>query len=250
MFCPHCGKDISEGHVFCQFCGGPLATDLSAPSSGRGTTAWEDPATRWTVRGLLSSLKDSLFAPTKFFHSMNVTGGITDPMLYALITGMVSWMIYYFWQIVLHDPLGSYMPLKSSSDFAVIQGTGIVTVALVMPFLLIASIFIWSGALHLLLMMVRGAKNGFEATFRVVSYSLGAYVFLMVPFGGAIISAPWTIVLAIIGLKEAHGTTGGKASFAVLFPLIMCCAMVALFSLLILGSVAASFGNMPHQPWK
>jgi hypothetical protein len=99
-------------------------------------------------------------------------------------------------------------------------------------------------------MIVRGAKNGFEATFRVVSYSIGAYVFLMVPFCGAIISGLWTVVLAIIGLKEAHGTTGGKAAFAVFFPLIMCCAIVMLFSLLVLGTVVSSFGTMPHQPWK
>jgi len=156
----------------------------------------------------------------------------------------------YFWQIVLHDPLSSYIPLKGASDLDVFRGSGIVAAAVFTPFILIASLFIWSGILHLLLMMVRGAKNGFEATFRVVSYSIGAHVFLMIPFCGAIISAPWTIVLAIIGLKEAHGTTGGKASFAVLFPLIMCCAIVGLSFLLMLGTVAATFGTMPHQPWK
>jgi hypothetical protein len=181
---------------------------------------------------------------------MNVTGGITDPLLYALITGMVSWMIYYFWIIVLHDPLSSYIPQTGSSGLDVFQGSGIVAAAILTPFILIASLFIWSGILHLLLMMVRGAKNGYEATFRVVSYSSGASVFLMVPFCGAIIASLWTIVIAIIGLKEAHGTTGGKASFAVLFPLILCCAVVMLFFLLVLGTVAASFGTMPHQPWK
>jgi len=250
MFCPHCGKEVSEGHAFCQFCGGPIAADASAPSPGRAKTAWEDPSTRWSVKGLVFTLKESLFAPANFFRIMNVTGGLTDPMLYALITGMVSWMIYYFWQIVLHDQFSNYIPLKGVSDFDVFQGTGIVAAAVFTPFILIASLFIWSGILHLLLMMVRGAKNGFEATFRVVSYSIGAYVFLMIPFCGAIISALWTIVLAIIGLKEAHGTTGGKASFAVLFPLIMCCAIVMLFFLLVLGTVAASFGTTPHQPWK
>ena len=250
MFCPHCGKEVSEGHVFCQFCGGAIASAESALSPGRAKTAWEDPSTRWTLQGLISSLKGSLFAPANFFRSMNVTGGITDPLLYALITGMVSWMIYYFWQIVLHDPLSSYIPLKGASDFDLLRGTGIVAAAIITPFILIASLFIWSGMLHLLLMMVRGAKNGFEATFRVVSYSIGAYIFLMIPFCGAIISALWTIVIAIIGLKEAHGTTGGKASFAVLFPLIMCCSIVMLFFLLVLGTVATSFGTMPHQPWK
>jgi len=250
MFCPHCGKEISEGHAFCQFCGGTLAADASAPSPGRAKTAWEDPSTRWTVKGLISSLKGSLFAPAGYFRIMNVTGGITDPLLYALITGMVSWMIYYFWIIVLHDPLSSYIPQKGSSGLDVFQGSGIVAAAILTPFILIASLFIWSGILHLLLMMVRGAKNGFEATFRVVSYSSGASVFLMVPFCGAIIASLWTIVIAIIGLKEAHRTTGGKASFAVLFPLIMFCAVVMLFFLLVLGTVAASFGTMPHQPWK
>jgi hypothetical protein len=250
MFCPHCGKEVSEGYPFCPFCGGSMATDVSAPSPGRVKTAWEDLSTRWTVQGLISSMKDSLLVPTKFFRSMNVTGGMTDPLLYALITGMVSWMIYYFWQIVLHDPLSSYIPLKGASDFDVFQRTGIAAAAVLTPFVLIASLFIWSGMLHLLLMMVRGAKNGFEATFRVVSYSVGAYVFLMIPFCGAIISAFWITVIAIIGLKEAHGTTGGKASFAVLFPLIMCCAIVMLIFLLVLGTVAASFGTMPHQPWK
>jgi hypothetical protein len=54
----------------------------------------------------------------------------------------------------------------------------------------------------------------------------------------------------VIGLRDAHGTSGGKAAFVVLFPLIMCCAFVVLFSLLVLGTVAASFGTMPQQPWK
>ena len=249
MFCPHCGKEVSEGQAFCHFCGGAVALVESATSPGRVKTAWEDPSTRWTVHGLLSSLKGSLFAPATYFRTMNVTGGITDPMLYALITGMVSWMIYYFWMIVLHDPLSSYLP-TGASDFSAFQGGGIVVAAVLAPFMLIASLFIWSGILHLLLMLVRGAQNGFEATFRVVCYSIGAYVFLMIPFCGAVISGLWTIVIAIIGLKEAHGTTGGKATFAVLFPLIMCCAIVMLFFLLVLGTVAASFGTMPYQPWK
>jgi hypothetical protein len=250
MFCPHCGKEVSESQAFCQFCGEAIAVDISAPSPGRAKTAWEDPSTHWTAKGLISSLRESLFAPTHFFRIMNVTGGITDPLLYALITGMVSWMIYYFWQIVFHDPLNSYIPLKGASDFDVFQRTGILAAAVFTPIILIVSLFIWSGILHLLLMTVRGAKNGFEATFRAVSYSIGGYVFLMIPFCGAIIAALWTIVLAIIGLKEAHGTTGGKATFAVLFPLIMCCAIGVLFFLLVLGTVAASFGTMPYQPWK
>jgi len=73
--------------------------------------------------------------------------------------------------------------------------------------MIIASLFLWSGVLHLLLMMVNGAKNGFEATFRVVSYGIGAYVFLMVLLWRDHFR-PLDVVLAIIGLKEAQGRPG------------------------------------------
>jgi hypothetical protein len=98
--------------------------------------------------------------------------------------------------------------------------------------------------------MVRGSKNGFEATFRVMAYAYGSNIFMAVPFCGGFIAALWNIVVVIIGLKEAHGTSGGKAAFAVLFPVLLCCAVAVLFSILVLGTVAASFGTMPHQPWK
>jgi len=84
MFCPHCGKEIPKATPFVS-----SAADLSRRPcrcfSGRPKTAWEDPSTQWTVQGLLSSLKDVLFAPTKFFRTMNVAGDHRS-MLFALIT--------------------------------------------------------------------------------------------------------------------------------------------------------------------
>ncbi len=47
---------------------------------------------------------------------------------------------------------------------------------------------------------------------------------------------------AIIGLKEAHETSGGKAAAAVLFPLLFCCGLAVLAIALFMGAVAASFG--------
>jgi len=251
MFCQHCGKEITEGQAFCQFCGGKTAAaPAPAPGTGRRNTAWEEEGTQWTFGGLAATLKESLFNPSDFFRKMNVTGGLANPLLYALITGMVGWMAHYFWEIVFHDTFHDFLPSKAQSGLDVFAETGLLVKAILTPFMLIAGLFIWSGILHLLLLLVRGAKNGFEATFRVVSYINGASIFLVMPLCGAFISAIWTLVLAIIGLRDAHGTSGGKATFVVLFPLIMCCAFVALFSLLVLGTVAASFGTMSQQPWK
>jgi hypothetical protein len=249
MFCQHCGKEIMEGQTFCQFCGGRTAA-APAPGLGRRKTAWEEEGTQWTFEGLITTLKGSLFSPSEFFRKMNVTGGLSNPLLYAMITGMIGWMAYYFWEIVFHDTFGDLLPSKAHSGLDVFAGTGLAVKAMLTPFMLIIGLFIWAGVLHLLLLLVRGAKNGFEATFRVVSYVNGASIFLIMPLCGALLCAIWTLVLAVIGLRDAHGTSGGKATVVVLFPLILCCAFIALFSVLVLGTVAASLGTMPPQPWK
>jgi len=249
MFCQHCGKEIREGQAFCQFCGGST-TAAPAPGAGRRKTAWEEEGTQWTFGGLMATLKESLFSPSVFFRRMNVTGGLANPLLYALITGMVGWMAYYFWEIVFHDTFSDLLPSKAHSSLDVFADTGLAVKAMLTPFLLIIGLFIWAAILHLLLVLVRGAKNGFEATFRVVSYINGASIFLIMPLCGGILCAIWTLVLMVIGLRDAHGTSGGKAAFVVLFPLVLCCAFIALFSVLVLGTVAASFGMMPQQPWK
>lgn len=251
MFCQHCGKEIMDGQAFCQFCGGGTAP-ASGPVAGTGrrNTAWEEEGAQWTFGGLTATLRESLFHPSEFFRKMNVTGGLSNPLLYALITGMIGWTAYYFWEIVFHDTFREFLPSQARTGLDVFAETGLAVKALLTPFMVIAGLFIWSGVLHLLLLLIRGAKNGFEATFRVVSYINGASVFLILPLCGGLLCGVWTLVLAVIGLRDAHGTSGGKAAFVVLLPIILCCAFIAVFSVLVLGTVAASWGTLSEQPWK
>lgn len=249
MFCPHCGKEIAEGQAFCQHCGGAISAQPSAPT--RTKTAWEDRASLGFFRGLFTTIKESLFHPAQFFRAMPVTGGLADPLAYALITGMVGMTISYAWQIVLEQSFSGFMPadMRTAAGYQMFQGIGMAFIALIIPFAIIVALFLWTGILHVCLLLVRGATNGFEASFRAVAYSYGANIFMAVPLCGGLIALVWSMVLAIIGLKEAHGTSGGKASFAVLFPLMACCGIIILMALLLVGSLAASFGSMSHQ-WK
>jgi hypothetical protein len=250
MFCPHCGKEISENQTFCQFCGEATAVTSTVPGTGRAKTTWEEEGTQWTFKGLVATLRGSLFNPSDFFKKMEVTGGLAGPIVYAMIVGMIGITLFNVWQIVLRDPYTAYIASRGGSHSDIIQGAGTILSALVLPFLIIIALFLISGMFHLLLMVIRGANRPFEATFRVTAYSSGALICLTVPYCGMLIFPLWYVTLAIIGLREAHSTTGGKATFAVLFPLFLCCAFVMLFSILVLGTVAASFNSMTSQPWK
>ena len=245
MFCPHCGKEIADGQAFCQHCGAPLAEVAQIPAE-REKTPWEDRESRGFLSGLFSTLKEVLFRPSGFFKKMPVTGGLTDPLLYALITGMAGLIFSYFWQILMQGAMQNLMipGMKAAPGQNMFGGVVMAVVAFLSPFLIILGLFISSGILHVCLMLVRGARSGFEATFRVSAYGYSAYIFLIIPFCGSLISVVWAVVLAIVGLREAHETTGGKAAFAVFLPVVVCCGLVLLAIALFMGAAAVSLSTI------
>lgn len=248
MFCPHCGKEISEGQAFCPHCGMRLAEPAPVPSGGRIRTPWEDRENIGFFTGLFKTLKEVLFTPSDFFRKMSVTGGLTDPLLFALIVGMTGLLFLYLWDILFYDSLQNFVipEFRAAAERGMMRDHGFSYFSVLTPFTLIIALFIASGALHILLLMVRGARAGFEATFRVAGYSMSPFVFLAIPVCGMPVTWLWIITLAITGLKEAHETSGGKAAMAVLFPFLLCCGIVAMSMMLFMGAIAASFGTMMH----
>ncbi len=249
MFCPHCGKEIADGQVFCQYCGVRVGEAVSAgpmPGTGRSKTPWEERQTIGFMAGFFRTLKKALFHPTDFFRTMTVTGGLTDPLLFAMVVGMVGLTFFYFWDTLLHSSMQNFMSpeLRAASEHGAFGALGASIAAILTPFFLILWLFAVSGMLHLFLLIVGGARAGFEATFRVVSYGISTFLFLILPVCGMPIVWVWSLILAIIGLKEAHGTSGGRAAAAVLLPLIFCCGVLALALALFMGAVAASFGDI------
>ena len=250
MFCQHCGNEIVEGQAFCGHCGAKLADAGPAQSvGGRLKTSWEDRAASGFVNGLFMTAREALFRPTEFFRRMPVTGGLTDPLLYALITGMIGLLFLSLWDILLHDSMREFMTheMKAAAGRTMWDGLHSTLWTVMTPFLLILWIFIAAGMLHLFLLLARGAKAGFEATFRVVGYSVSPFLFMSVPFCGVLITVIWAMMLAIIGLKEAHQTTGGKAVFAVLFPLLFFCGLIMVLAAIFMGAVMASFVPLMHM---
>jgi len=250
VFCQHCGKEVTDGQIFCQHCGSRISAEAAPapPDSGRYKTPWEDRATNGFFNGLTKTVREALFSPAEFFKKMPVTGGLTDPLLFALIIGTVGLMFISVWDLLLHDSMQSFMTpeMRTAAGRGMPYGMASPLSTVMMPFLLILWLFIVSGMLHLSLMMFRGAKAGFEATFRVVSYGTSPFLFMVIPYCGMPITMLWVLTLTVIGLRDAHETTGGKATFAVLLPFLFCCGMLVLAAVLFMGAIAASFGALMH----
>jgi hypothetical protein len=259
MFCPQCGNEVADDQKFCHHCGAKLSQETekaaesappaeSAPavSGEEEKTPWEDREERGFFSGLFTTLNEVLFHPAAFYKKMPVTGGLADPLLFALIVGMVGLMFSYLWQMVMKGAMENVIPMAGMQVGAnpIFQGIGLALLAFFSPFLIIIGLFVQAGILHVCLMMVKGANRGFEATFRVVAYGYSANIFMIIPVCGNLVAAAWAVVLYIIGLREAHLTTGGKASFAVFLPVIVCCGLLLFGIALFLGAAAGSLGAM------
>lgn len=238
MICSSCNRNLPEQPelTFCPYCGGKIIpeTPKSCP--------WEERERLGLFTSLTSTLKESLMRPSEFYRKMPVSGGLGSPLIYAMIWGTLGIMFGLIWQILF----GSIIEMMvQTPGMRGKFGPGyLLVLAILSPILVIIGIFIGSGILHLCLMIVSGNKKGFEATFRVVSYANGAQILSVIPFCGGFIGAIWMIVIEIIGLKEAHGISGGKAALAVFLPIIFCCGIGLILAIMI-PLFIASLGSFP-----
>ena len=87
--------------------------------------------------------------------------------------------------------------------------------------------------LTVLIMLIVGSGNrGFAATFRVSSYSSVSSLVSWIPIIGWIASL-YGVYLAIVGVREVHNTTTGKAALVVLIPVITIFLLVVVFVILL-----------------
>jgi hypothetical protein len=117
------------------------------------------------------------------------------------------------------------------------QGFGSFLIGIILaPIGAAIGLFIGAGILHLLVMLIVGSRNaGYEGTFRVGAYSAVTTLVSWIPIIGWIASL-YGIYLAIVGIREVHNTTTGKAVVVVLIPAVV----VFLLVLLIIAGIGAA----------
>jgi hypothetical protein len=203
------------------------------------------------VSGLVETTKQILSQPTAFFRTMPRTGGIGSPLLYAVIIGWIGVVAAGFYSALFQSVVGSGMAgfgdspeMARALGFA--QSWGGFLVQVVFGGVMVAmGVFIASGIYHVMLLILGGARHGFEATFRVVCFAEAPYVLMLVPFCGSVIAGVWGIVLAVIGLSQTHQIGGGKAAAAVLLPLVLFCCCCAGLAGLFAGALGALAAQVP-----
>jgi hypothetical protein len=192
------------------------------------------------IWAFLRTTREVLFSPTPFFRKVAAGEGYWPPLIYGLIAGIIGWAGSVLWQWVIFS---RFFPMERLSFLP--YSLLLIVFCIALPFMVGIPIFIGSAVLHLCLMIVGGNRKEFQMTFRVVSYSWGGYLFGIVPFIGGTIGWIYALILAIIGIREAHGISSGKAVLAVFLPIIVVAGLGILAAILIpmlIGTMRFSAG--------
>jgi len=240
--CPQCGFEQPETDE-CVKCGIIISKYTQFQEMARSVegqvreistveyTPWESGG--GFIGAFFKTTQEVLFSPNRFFKKISSGEGYWAPLIYGLITGIIGQGAAIFWLWLL---MAQFIPIER---LPFQYGTSILKIIVPLPFQEAIAIFIGSGVIHLCLMIVRGNNGGYKTTFRAIAYSYSAYLFGIIPFIGLLIGGIYAIILTIIGVREGHGISTGKAVLAVLLPVIVIFGLIFIAIFLVMMFVGS-----------
>jgi hypothetical protein len=235
--CPQCGFEQPETDE-CVKCGIIVSKytqfqEMARSVEGQVREISTEEFTPWESGGgfvgaFFKTTQEVLFTPTKFFKKTAAGKGYWAPFIFAMISGIIGSGVALLWQWLFFT---GFVPpqIFSATTYSVFLTFAVISI----PFTIALSILIGSGITHLCLMIVGGNDRGFEATFRAICYSYSASLFYIVPIIGGFVGFIYLFILAILGVREGHGISTGKAVLAVLLPFIVIAGLGILLAILI-----------------
>jgi hypothetical protein len=203
---------------------------------------WENP--EWPgLSALLATLRRVLLQPRSFFTNLPLTGGLGEPLGFALLVGTTGVLSSFLWQLVLEGGFAETMPVILSKQMGNFMNDPRVIVGIFMlsPFLVILGQFFLSVCLLWAARLTGPGDITFESVFRIAAYAQAPAVICLIPWGGAFIAGMWNLILLTMGLSKKFGSSTLKAMFTLFLATVF---QGVIFLLFLLLSGALGLGHL------
>jgi len=172
------------------------------------------------LSSLLSTARDVLFSPRRFFDGLPPGGPLRPPVLYIVICTTINTTLRWLLNLILLIPPIAFVASADSPE-AWPLATGLlllfIGLLVLLPIFSIGYFLVFALIQHGLLRLLAGSnQRGFSATLRVLSYATGACKTVSwIPLVNLLIGL-YFYYLATTGLRRVHGTSTIRALAAVL----------------------------------
>jgi hypothetical protein len=186
------------------------------------------------VESFADVVRRVVLQPVGFFAGLPRRGSLLNSLVFALICTEIAAILGGILSLA-----GAGRAFVTGYGFQVPENQGFgefIGSVILAPIGGVIGVFVVAGIAHLLVRLVVGATNaGFGATFRVAAYTSVTSLVSWIPFVGGLL-ALYGIYLAVVGIREMHSTTTGKALVVVLLPVIVV-VVLAFLGLLVAGAI-------------
>jgi hypothetical protein len=110
---------------------------------------------------------------------------------------------------------------------------------ILVPIFMTIYLYILSGLFHLALMILGGAKEGFEATMRVCSYSIGAMSLPNAIPCVNCLTVIYMLVLIALGLHKAHKCEIWQSVVAIVLVVALCIGSIVVLYIMFIAAIIA-----------
>jgi hypothetical protein len=189
---------------------------------------------------IIEKIKGFLTDPAKTFNAVKQESLGEAIKYYAIIAAVYSAILALMFAF-MGAFLGSMMGFGNAGRM-IGAGAGIGTAIIFFIVFLLSAIigaFIAGAILHIFVYIV-GGRKGIAQTIKALMYgSTPTLLFGWIPFIG-LLAGIWSLILEIIGIKELHELTTGKAIMAVLIPIILLIILAIIIAVLFAALFALS----------
>lgn len=210
---------------------GPVSPGAVAPPAEQ-SAPFAERGRRGFFRAFAETWRLAALEPARFFRQVRISQTGSAVLFGALALTLGNWISLVFSYLTANATVNLVGQITRRMDGRVdtlpltqlVQGLTLRSFlgqAAATPVLALVAVYLTAAVFHLLLLLVRGAPRGFDATLTVVGYASGIFLVRALPVCGGLIAMVWFAVAAIQGLGEAQRAGTGKATFAVLMPILL-----------------------------
>jgi hypothetical protein len=183
--------------------------------------------------GFVDVVRRVVLRPAGFFSNLPRGGNLLNPLLFALICIEISAVLAWLLVLVGVQNNPGFNPNPQNLGVPSVYGSASPVVSVILaPIGGTIGIILAALIQQLLVRLIVGARNsGYGATLKVASYTQVTSLVNWIPVIGPLL-ALYGIYLSIVGIREVHQTTTGRAALVVLIPFVV----ALLVAILVVGA--------------
>jgi hypothetical protein len=198
--------------------------DAAEPAGPTSPFPWPPAEGDSIIEAFGSTWRGAALEPKRFFGLMPADGSIGAALLYYLPLGLAVSAGGILWEVLRGGAGAERDAVLGAGDMPAISP---LLQFLLAPLILLVSIILAAAVVHLLLKAFGGASRDLGFTVRLFAFAYSPQILGVVPVIGTTVGFVWMVVVAVIGLREGHGTTTGRAAAAVLIPVSLALIFMA-----------------------